>query len=616
MRPREWITPGSHASRGNLSGVTLCVRPSDAKRRGRCVSARSVGTRVTRTTRRSFPFSLSPFLPLFFCLLPSVPCRADAPPAESLDVQQQEVRAKYAHLQDVLLRMAELTAASDPRRAALLKKAVAQGQERLIDTQFDTLVGLLKEGRLSRAIENQEGVAKDLNALLELLLSENRPDRIRSERARIRDYLKQLNEIINRQKGIQGRTAGTGDAKRLAQEQGGLADKTGGLARQIKANEGAGKGSAGGGPPKPGDQKSGGSGQGKNQQSPDGKGGDDAKGQPGKKSDDGTQEDKSPEGGTAPGGSLGQSQGQNQGGGQSQGQPSQGQGQPSQGQGQPGGSQGQSQPGAPQPAQQRVQAAQQRMREAQEKLEEAQREGAVEKQEEAIRELEQAKAELEEILRQLREEEIERILTMLQERFRRMLAMQEEVNEGTLRLDKVRQTQRDHSHEIQSGRLSSQEAQIVLEADKAMLLLREDGTAVAFPEAVGQMREDMQQVVQRLAQFKVGKITQVIEEDIIAALKEMIDALDKALEDMQESQQAQNQPPGQPQEPPLVDLLAEVKMIRALQMRVNRRTDQYSKLIEGEQATNADLLEALDRLAERQQRIYKVTRDLDLGKNQ
>ena len=54
-------------------------------------------------------------------------------------------------------------------------------------------------------------------------------------------------------------------------------------------------------------------------------------------------------------------------------------------------------------------------------LEEAKRKDAAEEQQEAIRELEQAKAELEKILRQLREEELERMLVMLEARFRKML---------------------------------------------------------------------------------------------------------------------------------------------------------------------------------------------------
>jgi hypothetical protein len=61
--------------------------------------------------------------------------------------------------------------------------------------------------------------------------------------------------------------------------------------------------------------------------------------------------------------------------------------------------------------------------------------------------------------------------------------------------------------------------------------------------------------------------------------------------------------------------LAELKMIRALQMRVNRRTERYAKLVDGQQADHADLLDALRRLAERQYRIFRITRDLERGKN-
>jgi hypothetical protein len=256
------------------------------------------------------------------------------------------------------------------------------------------------------------------------------------------------------------------------------------------------------------------------------------------------------------------------------------------------------------------------MQEAQKKLEEAQREGAVEKQEEALRELELAKAELEEILRQLREEEIMRMLAMLEARFGKMLQLQREVYEGTKRLDKVPQDQRSHNHEIEASRLSGKETLIIIECDKVLLLLREDGTAVAFPEAVQQVREDMQQVELRLAQVKVGKITQGIEEDIIAALEEMIEALKKARKEAENKKKKPRQPsPSRPQDPSLIDTLAELKMIRALQMRVNRRTGRYSKLIEGEQAQNAELIDALRRLAEREQRIHRVTRDLEMGRN-
>ena len=117
-------------------------------------------------------------------------------------------------------------------------------------------------------------------------------------------------------------------------------------------------------------------------------------------------------------------------------------------------------------------------------------------------------------------------------------------------------------------------------------MLRDDGSAVAFLEAAEQLRDDMQQVVAALAQAKVGKTTQDIEEDVVAALKEMIEALKKAQKDQQSNSKKRppSQQSGQPEEPPLVDVLAELKMIRALQMRVNTRTARYSKLIEGRRA--------------------------------
>ncbi len=257
------------------------------------------------------------------------------------------------------------------------------------------------------------------------------------------------------------------------------------------------------------------------------------------------------------------------------------------------------------------------MQDAQKKLDEAERDGAAADMEEAIRELEKAKAELEEILRQLREEEIERMLAMLEARFTEMLKLQIEIYDGTKRLDKVPVADRSHNHEIDAGRLSGKESQLVVDCDKVLMLLREEGSAVAFPEAVEMMQEDMQQVVLRLAQARVGEITQVIEEDIIAQLKETIEALKKAQQEMEEKKKDQKPPPpGQPQDPPLIDLLAEVKMIRALQMRVNSRTERYSKqLTKGEQAERPELVDALQRLAEREQRIYQVTKDLEMGRN-
>ncbi len=555
-------------------------------------------------------------LAIVLAMMPAIACAqpgtADAPKAEAgakpavtaadkLAIEQQRVGDRFKRFEEQLLRMAELSAATDPRRAALLRKAVAQSKERLIGVQLETLADLLQKDQMARAVENQTAVEQDLQALLDLLLSENRAKRLESEKARIREYLKRLSALINQQKDIQGRTAGGGEPKGLSGEQARVAEKAGGLAKDIKSNE------EDSGKPAP-------KGQGKSEQPSQG-------GQP-----------QQPKAGEPKAGAKGQKQ-EGQGQAKDQGQPkgqdqSKGQGQ-AKGQGQSKGQgqapppdekppQAQDQAPAPQdnPARKRLEAAESRMREAEKKLQEAQRKGALEKQEEAIRELEQARSALEQILRQLREEEVQRMLISLEARFAKMLQMQREVLEGTLRLDKISQAERTHEHEIQAGRLSSKEAEIDLEAEKALTLLREDGTAMAFPEALGQVRLDIQQVVERLSAAKIDKITQGIEEDIIAAFDEMLRALKKALKD-QENRKQRPAPPGKgaPLDPPLVDALAELRMIRTLQLRINLRTDRYAKLIQGEQADKPDLIEALKRLADRQEHIFRITRDLNMGKN-
>ena len=128
----------------------------------------------------------------------------------------------------------------------------------------------------------------------------------------------------------------------------------------------------------------------------------------------------------------------------------------------------------------------------------------------------------------------------------------------------------------------------------------------------------MVQIENRLGQGKTEVLTQAIETDVIKELEEIVDAFKKA------KQRAENQkkPPGpsngEPQDPPLIEKLAELKMIRSLQMRVNRRTERYGKLIEPghEQAARDDVLDALRHLGDQQKRVYEITRDMEMGKGE
>jgi hypothetical protein len=274
----------------------------------------------------------------------------------------------------------------------------------------------------------------------------------------------------------------------------------------------------------------------------------------------------------------------------------------------------------PPAAQQRVREAEQRMREAQQRLAEAQRSESLEKQNAALEQLQEAIAELEEVLRQLREEEKARVLTLLESRFRQMLEQQLRVYEATQRLDAIPEADRGRDLDIQANKLAFEQRKIAGQADRCLTLLREEGSSVAFPEVVEQIRNDMESVSDRLAESKVGTLTQGLQQEIIASLEEMIAAFQKAQQDQDKPSDGQPGEAGEDGAPPLVDALAELKMIRSLQLRVNVRTQRYAKLLDKVddpvgQATTDELRQALAELGQRQARIQQVTRDIVLGKN-
>lgn len=554
-----------------------------------------------------------------------------------LAIQQGSIADKYTKLEKLLEDMARIEMVTDPRRAALLIKTLELSKGNLTSVNLNDCVRELEQFDAKSRPEREELLGlqretlQEMKTLLELLLSENRPDRLKREQDRIREYIKEVERILRLQKSVQGRTEGGGEPREMAQEQGKIAERTDELAQQIRENEEGGAQQQGqpgaeGQPqdqppddPPPADEPRSDDRQSPAQDKQDGPGQpEQAKQEPDAGQQQGAKQEPSP----------GENQGQPKPGqtNQSKQPPSEGQGQAEQAAGEP-----QEQEPGPQPpsdeqenpARKRLEAARQRMREAQKKLEQAQRQDAVAQQEQAKEELERAKAELERVLRQMREEEVERVLAQLESRFRKMLEIQVRIYEETEQLGKIDEPDRDLKVPIPAGKLAVDQRKLVVEADKALNLLLEEGSSVAFPETVSQMRDDMQQVADRLDAAKVGQITQGIEQDIIAALQEMIEALQKAQRDLEKQQQQQQQQaqPGPSPEVPLVDAIAELRMIRALQLRVNLRTQRYARLLDDTedpvgQATDQDLREALAKLAERQETIYRLTRDIVLGKNQ
>lgn len=174
--------------------------------------------------------------------------------------------------------------------------------------------------------------------------------------------------------------------------------------------------------------------------------------------------------------------------------------------------------------------------------------------------------------------------------------------------------------QLEAVRLGREQEAVTAEATRALLLVQDDGSAVAIPQALGQVRDDSAEVATRLARGEVTPATLEITGEIVTGLEELLAALEKARREEPKQEQA-GQGGGRPAEPgerPLVDKLAELKMLRSLQARVNTRTERFSRLLDAgaERAVEAELGAALGRLAERQRAIEQAARDIVTGRTE
>jgi len=604
-----------------------------------------------RTTKRCVEAVV--FVMVLILLAASQPALAQAPPAD-LSASKQQLFRDYERFEKSLFDVAEQVRVKDPERAELLYRARAQSQEQSILAEMRSIAELLRtQGTDGSAVVPQLGPAADrqtetiarLEAVLKVLQSLDERERLASEIARIQDLLKDTNRILARQKDVRAETQRgrqperTREAqKKVAEEAQKLADKIDSQDAQLngedaqkngdqKSSDDKQKGEDSQGKPdgkeKPSDssEKPGE----KSKPGEDSKSGDPMPGQPmpgqpmsgEPQSGEPMSGEKNPDGKSDPSGESPSPDQKSPGDQKSQGQQGQ-KGQQGDQKSPPSGQESQEQKQQT-AGREELEQARQKMQQAIEELEAQKQDGALKNQDDAVRKLEQLKAQLEEILRQLREGERESYLTLLEARFQNMLRRQQHINQETVRLDQIPVPDRVRQNvPSQVDNLRKEQDNNAIEAEKAAHLLKEEGSSVAFPEAVEQMHQNMQVVVARLSRQETGETTQVVEQLIVETLEEMIAALRKELEKKQDPQQ-QNQQGGSQggqEDPSLVDQIAELKLIRSLQNQIYRLTKQIGTELEGQLPRSSDQAKLIQDLRTRQERIQKATYDLSVGRNE
>lgn len=577
---------------------------------------------------------------LLALLLPAIAFAQDAAPPPTkpnLANDQDAIRARYKRFNLTLQQMAEILRKQDPERADLLFRALGKSQETRIDDQMSLILSLLnkEQPQLGEAIERQEELVEQLKTVLELLQSEDRRSEIEKEKLRLQELVKDINKLLGKEKDIRAGTERGDDAKKLADKQAELEKQTDNLQKKVERQDAEKNGELPNqkSPAKPSD-KSKGDKPDADGKMPDDKNADGKKDDGKKPAEEKTPDDKDkkkpddkngekspssptdkPKDGSKPPmpGDKGKPK---EGSPDSPPMPPDGQ-PPKEGEQPESDPQQQPDPKKQQtPGRKELEQSRESMKRALDELKQKERDSASKEQDDAIRKLIEAKDKIEEILRQLREEEQKLMLAALESRFKKMLAMQLMIYHDTVRLSKASEAEKS-SVQARAVKLSQDENEIAIEAEKALIMLKEEGSSIAFPEAVSGIRHDMQTLVGWFREAQVGELTQAVEKDVIEALEELVEALQKEMEksDGEKKKQQQQQQQQDGNEKPLVDQLGELKMLRSLQYRVNRRTKQLGRSFDGEQALKADVVQQLHDLSGRQSRIQQATSDLVKGKN-
>ena len=511
---------------------------------------------------RHRPWCLMLLLVVAMPALPALAVETPGRDAPSLAAREAELLERYRDLERSFLRLADLLAVSDPRRAGVLRSAFDRARQEQVQDRVAAIVIMLEQGQLLKAGTSQQDALAQFRGLLELLESGAGEQQLSDTSKEVRAILGRLATLIARQRALEGQTEAGEAVGELAEKQrvaadeaAALGDDVGRFAERFGDDRGDQNEPQKADPPAAGAEQTPGDGH-------------PAPAEDQRPATDEQHDEQDDDGSRA------------------------------------------------RRTRQRLEAAEKKMRQARERLDGAERGEAREAQQRAVEELETARAELEEILRQVREEEVTRLLVQLEARIRGMLKAERGVLADAEKLSAVAAAQAERERQLEAARLSREQGAITVDAAKALTLLRDDGTAAAIPQALEQVHDDSAEAAARLTRGDVGRDTLGLLGDLVVGLEEMLAAIEKA----QQAQQADEASPAggrasAPGEQPLVDKLSELKMLRSLQLRVNTRTQRLSRLVDAaeEQPGEPELRAVLGRLAERQRAIERATRDIVEG---
>jgi len=167
----------------------------------------------------------------------------------------------------------------------------------------------------------------------------------------------------------------------------------------------------------------------------------------------------------------------------------------------------------------------------------------------------------------------------------------------------------DAVFQVTKAELAAAEHALAEKAATCLHILEEEGTTIVFPRIVEQLAQDMADVADRLDEVQIGLLTQTMQTEVLDTLEQLIGAVQQ-MQRENEQQQMQPQQSQDEQNTPLLPTSAELKLLRASQLRVNSRTQAIEQTRSEEGASAEGLSKVLEGASRRQMECTEIAEQM------
>ena len=255
--------------------------------------------------------------------------------------------------------------------------------------------------------------------------------------------------------------------------------------------------------------------------------------------------------------------------------------------------------------------AQESMGKAGENIKKDDRHSAAQEQDEALKNLDEAKKKLDEAQRTLAKKEREQKLFEIGKALVEMLGKQREVNTETLQIDEAAKKEGELSRQarLQLQATAGKQAALKADADQVLKNLEKEEGAV-FTYAMADVSKDMTEAAKRLTEEKTDWSTQQTQKDVERTLAELVESLKQEYDKSKQSGGGGGAGGGGGgKKMPLVPPLAQLKMLKTLEVGIFDSTKTYEEEKVLNRMNPVLLRKRTDRLGEKQEEVSKAARE-------